>query len=83
MMDTNKMQKMDEMMGMCRCHDCNTLKDCSMNMDCTMNSQKGLFCGMGEGSSPRSDEMKCMCTSCQVASDMGMSMMNFPCMGKK
>ncbi len=77
------MQKMDEMMGMCRCHDRNTLKDCSTNRDCTMNSQKNLFCSMGEGSSSMADEMKYVCTSYQVASDMGMSMMNFPCMGRK
>jgi hypothetical protein len=32
---------------------------------------------------PKSEEMKCMCTSFQGAFDMGMSMMNFPCMGKK
>ena len=59
------------------------LKDCSRSMDCSITSQKGLFCGMSESSMPESEEMKCMCTTFQGAFDMGMSMMNFPCMGKK
>ena len=59
------------------------IKDCSRSMDCSITSQKGLFCGMSESSMPKSEEMKCMCTSFQGAFDMGMSMMNFPCMGKK
>ncbi len=91
MSESERMKMAEEMMGMCMCHDCSTLKDCNMNMDCSMMSQnmmsqKGLFCGMSESSMPNkpmTQDMKCKCTSCSVASDMGMSMMNFPCMSKK
>ncbi|MDD1761024.1 MAG: DUF2769 domain-containing protein [Methanothrix sp.] len=65
------------------CHDCSTMKECNMNMDGAMPSQKGMFCSMGSSCSPMSESMKCMCASCQVPSNMGMSMMNTPCMGKK
>jgi hypothetical protein len=84
MPESERMMMAEKMMGMCMCHDCNTLKDCSMNMGGSMSSQKGLFCSMSEcNSMPKSQEMKCMCTSCKVASDMEMSMMNSPSMGKK
>ncbi len=82
MSESERMIMADKMMGMCMCHDCSTMKDCSMSRDCAMPSQKGLFCDMGESSKPMSEGMKCMCGSCSVASDMGMSMMNFPCMSK-
>ena len=83
MMNKDNMMMSEKMMGMCMCHDCSTMKECNMNMDGVMPSQKGLFCSMDVSCSPRSESMKCMCTSCQVPSNMGMSMMNTPCMGKK
>jgi len=83
MSESEKKMMSEKMMGMCMCHDCRTMKDCSMNMDCSMNSQKGLFCSMGESKMPKTESANCICTSCQVPSDMGMSMMNSPCMSKK
>ena len=54
-------------------------------MDPAMTSKKDLFCGM-EGSmmlsSCQPQKMKCMCTTCPVASDMGMDM-TAPCRTKK
>lgn len=72
-----------KMMEMCKCQDCSTMKDCSMKMDGKMTSQMGMFCSMAAGNMPKSENMSCMCTSCKVQSDMGMNMMNFPCMSKK
>jgi len=85
MSESEKKMMSEKMMGMCMCHDCSTMKDCSMNMDCNMPSQKGLFCNMvmAKSEMPKSEMMNCMCTSCQVPSDMGMRMMNSPCMSKK
>ena len=80
---SERMKMVEEKMGMCICQDCSTFKDCGMNMDCSMTLQKSLFCGMSGSFMPKTKEEECKCTSCQVASDMGMSMMNFPCMGKK
>lgn len=87
MSESEKMMMREKMTGMCMCHDCSTMKDCdmNMNMDCSMPSQKGLFCSMDMAKADmlKSEMMDCMCNSCKVASDMGMSMMSSPCMGKK
>jgi hypothetical protein len=89
MSESEKMKISEKIMGMCMCHDCSTMKECSMKMDSPMPSQKGLFCSMGDSNMPKSacmpksESMKCMCTSCKIPTDMGMSMMNFPCMGKR
>lgn len=91
MSESEKMAMREKMMNMCMCHDCSTMKDCSTNMNCKMPSENGVFCGMSGmpmsenmkmSDIPMSESMKCMCTSCKVSSDNGMSM-NFPCMPEK
>jgi hypothetical protein len=97
MPEPERRMMMDKMMGMCMCHDCSTFKDCSMNTGCSptpsmtscmdpaMTSKKGLFCGMEGSMMPSScqpQKRECMCTTCPVASDMGMDM-TAPCMTKK
>jgi hypothetical protein len=76
--------------------DCSMNTDCSPTpsmtsssmtscMDPAMTSKKGLFCGMEGSMVPSSclpQKMECMCTTCSVASDMGMDM-TAPCMTKK
>jgi len=103
--ESERMTMMEKMMGMCMCHDCNTMKDCSMNVDCpktpsasmtssmnsyvdsAMASKMGMFCSMDGKTmmtceSQKMGKMECMCPTCPVASDMGMTM-STPCMGKK
>ncbi|MFB3764745.1 MAG: DUF2769 domain-containing protein [Methanotrichaceae archaeon] len=87
MPESEKMMMMEKMMGMCMCHDCTTMKSCSMTTECNMPPQKmGLFCNMNESMMPMkmamAEKMDCMCTTCPVASDMGMKMTS-PCMSKK
>jgi hypothetical protein len=75
--------------------DCSMNMDCSktssMNsssmtscMDPAMTSKMGLFCSMdGKMRMPcEPQKMECMCSTCPVASDMGMAMTS-PCMGTK
>jgi hypothetical protein len=90
MTNNDKTMMSEKMMGMCMCHDCSTMKECNINMDGGMPSQKGMFCSMETGCMmpsmscmPKSENLNCMCTTCKVPSDMGMNMMNSPCMGKK
>jgi hypothetical protein len=52
-------------------------------MDPAMTSKMGLFCSMeGKMMLCVPQKMECMCSTCPVASDMGMTLTS-PCTGKK
>lgn len=72
MPSAERVKKIEELMGMCICPDCPTYNYCARK------AIEGLFCTYGGSFHCITEEKDCLCPTCPVASDLGLTR-NFFC----